>query len=81
MSRSFRFQLAARFTVGMAAAVVAIGVVSVLAIRSTLDRELKRQHPERRDHPSGLADGLSRRSHALPRVGSSRPRRLPRSVT
>ena len=40
MSRSFRFQLAARFTVGMAAAVVAIGVVSVLAIRSTLDREL-----------------------------------------
>ena len=38
--RSFRFQLAARFTLAMAAAVAVISVVSVLTLRALLDREL-----------------------------------------
>jgi two-component system OmpR family sensor kinase len=40
VSRSFRVQLAARFTAAMAAAVAAIGVASVLTLGAILDREL-----------------------------------------
>jgi two-component system OmpR family sensor kinase len=38
--RSFRFQLAVRFTLAMTLAVAAISVASVLTLRSILDREL-----------------------------------------
>jgi two-component system, OmpR family, sensor kinase len=40
VSRSFRVQLAARFTAAMAAAVAAIGIASVLTLSAILDREL-----------------------------------------
>lgn len=40
MRRSFRFQLAARFTASMGLAVVGIAVASVLTLRAVLDREL-----------------------------------------
>ena len=40
MSRSFRFQLAARFTGAMTAAVAMIALASLLVLRSVLDREL-----------------------------------------
>ena len=39
--RSFRFQLALRFTLSMALAVTAISVASVLTLRALLDRELR----------------------------------------
>lgn len=39
--RSFRFQLALRFTLAMALAVTAISTASVLALRSILDREMR----------------------------------------
>lgn len=40
MRRAFRLQLAVRFTAAMAMAVVALGILSFLAIRHTLDREI-----------------------------------------
>ena len=40
MSRSFRFQLAARFTAAMTAAVAVMALATLLVLRSVLDREL-----------------------------------------
>jgi two-component system, OmpR family, sensor kinase len=41
MTRSFRFQLALRFAGAMAAGLVIVGLLSFLALRETLDRELE----------------------------------------
>jgi two-component system, OmpR family, sensor kinase len=41
MSRSFRFQLALRFALAMAAGLAVVGLLSFLALRETLDREIE----------------------------------------